>query len=56
MTSAELIQHLDTASAVDEPVTVVADHPDDETLGLGARFWHLRGLCRIPIRALPRTS
>ncbi len=29
MTSAELIQHLDAASAVDEPVTVVAAHPDD---------------------------
>ena len=49
MSPDDLLRHLATAPVVDEPVAVVAAHPDDETLGLGSRFSHLGRLTLIHV-------
>ena len=47
MTPEALLERIAIAPVVDEPVAVVVAHPDDETLGLGARLSHLRRLTLI---------
>jgi N-acetylglucosamine malate deacetylase 2 len=49
MTPEEILRELATGASVDLPVAVVAAHPDDETLGLGARFAHLTRLTLIHV-------
>jgi LmbE family N-acetylglucosaminyl deacetylase len=46
---ADLLGHLAAAPEVALPVAVVVAHPDDETLGLGARFAHLRRVTLIHV-------
>jgi LmbE family N-acetylglucosaminyl deacetylase len=49
VTPQALLEHIATAPIVEAPVALVAAHPDDETLGLGARFSHLRRLTLIHV-------